>query len=219
MGAASGRHKQVAQWLLDNGADGVEALHQAVHLDKPTAARYLIEELGIDVNQVDKRGSSPLFNAAYWGNLAIVRCLVECGADVHCKLFDGCPISDIDSGKVFDGCTPLMGTTMGNGPEPRKFAKLLLNHGADPQAMDGTLSTAVDASKEFAAPAEMTAYLEARTHCTNPGCGGTGLKTCAECKQARCCGELCQHAHWKVHRADCKRWSAERRTDNSREYM
>jgi hypothetical protein len=91
----------------------------------------------------------------------------------------------------------------------------LLDHGADAQALaehGSTYGTAVDVSKEYGAPAELTAYLEARTHCTNPGCGGTGLKTCAGCKQARYCGEQCQHVHWPAHRADCKRWSAERRT-------
>jgi hypothetical protein len=32
---------------------------------------------------------------------------------------------------------------------------------------------------------------------------------CTGCKQARYCAEECQLAHWKAHKADCKRWSAE----------
>jgi hypothetical protein len=59
------------------------------------------------------------------------------------------------------------------------------------------------------ASAEQTAYLEAKTHCSNPGCSGAGIKRCPACKQARYCGEPCQYAHWKAHKADCKRWSAE----------
>jgi hypothetical protein len=51
-------------------------------------------------------------------------------------------------------------------------------HGADSQASHPQLGTAADFSKEFGAPAEQTAYLEARTHCAKPGCSGTGLKKC-----------------------------------------
>jgi hypothetical protein len=36
-----------------------------------------------------------------------------------------------------------------------------------------------------------------------------GIKRCPACKQARYCGEPCQYAHWKAHKANCKRWSAE----------
>jgi hypothetical protein len=46
-------------------------------------------------------------------------------------------------------------------------------------------------------------------HCSNTGCSGAGIKRCPACKQARYCGEPCQLAHWKAHKADCKRWSAE----------
>jgi hypothetical protein len=59
------------------------------------------------------------------------------------------------------------------------------------------------------ASAEQTAYLEAKTHCSNPGCSGAGIKRIPACKQARYCGEPSQYAHWKAHKADCKRWSAE----------
>jgi hypothetical protein len=45
--------------------------------------------------------------------------------------------------------------------------------------------------------------------CSNPECGGIGPKRCSRCKQVRYCGRECQLAHWKAHKADCKRWSAE----------
>ena len=77
---------------------------------------------------------------------------------------------------------------------------------------DSTLQwgTAVDISKAAGASTEQTAYLEAKTHCSNPGCSGAGVMKCTGCKQARYCGEPCQLAHWKAHKADCKRWSADR---------
>jgi hypothetical protein len=86
-----------------------------------------------------------------------------------------------------------------------KNIKILCNHGADPQQMqhEGP-GTAADVSKAYGASAEQTAYLEARTHCSNPGCDGTGRKNCAECKQARYCTSECQHVHWLAHKGEGK---------------
>jgi hypothetical protein len=64
--------------------------------------------------------------------------------------------------------------------------------------------TVADISKIFGAPAELHAYLEARTHCMNPECDGAGRKCCAQCKQARYCCKECQRAHWPEHKAERK---------------
>jgi hypothetical protein len=88
----------------------------------------------------------------------------------------------------------------------------MVKEGADTQALmhqEGVTSTAVDLSKGVGASAKQTAYLKAKTHCSNTGCSGVGIKRCPACKQARYCGEPCQYAHWKAHKGDCKRWSAE----------
>jgi hypothetical protein len=86
----------------------------------------------------------------------------------------------------------------------------LVKAGADTQAtFPISAETAADVSREAGASASQTAYLEAKTHCSNPGCSGAGLKKCPACKQARYCGEPCQLAHWKAHKVDCKRRSAE----------
>jgi hypothetical protein len=69
--------------------------------------------------------------------------------------------------------------------------------------------TAAYLSKHAGASAEQTAYLLAKTHCSNTGCSGAGIMKCTRCKQARYCGEPCQLAHWKAHKAECKRWAAE----------
>ena len=45
------------------------------------AVRYLVEELGADVNQRDDEGYTPLHNAASRGDLEVIRFLVEHGAD------------------------------------------------------------------------------------------------------------------------------------------
>jgi ankyrin repeat protein len=80
----------------------------------------------------------------------------------------------------------------------------LLRHGADPQSIAPILGTAADVSNMCGAPPEQTAYLEAKTHCSNPCCAGAGLKKCTGCKQVRYCGHQCQLAHWPAHKADCK---------------
>jgi hypothetical protein len=79
-----------------------------------------------------------------------------------------------------------------------------MRHGADPQAVAPAFGTAAHISKVDGAPPEQTAYLEAKTHCSNPGCAGAGLKKCTGCKQVRYCGQQCQLAHWAAHKADCE---------------
>jgi hypothetical protein len=49
----------------------------------PAVARLLVRQMGVDVNQASTSdGSTPLILAAVQGNLAMMRCLVELGAEV-----------------------------------------------------------------------------------------------------------------------------------------
>jgi hypothetical protein len=57
---------------------------------------------------------------------------------------------------------------------------------AAPRNVGRTLPNAADMSRSTGASAEQAAYLEAKTHCSNPGCSGAGLLKCTGCKQARC---------------------------------
>jgi hypothetical protein len=82
----------------------------------------------------------------------------------------------------------------------------LIKHGADTQAsLHSRFRTAADISRDYGGSAEQTAYLEARTHCANPGCTGAGLKKCAGCLKVFFCGPACIRAHWPAHKAECKR--------------
>jgi hypothetical protein len=153
----------------------------------------LVKKLGANVNQANEEGSTPLFIAVSNGHLSLVKCFVnELGADVNWQRHDG-------------------GTLLmeASGSKHANIVKWLIKAGADPQ-VSADWGTAADLSKLAGASAEQTAYLEAKTHCSNVGCSGAGIKKCTGCKQARYCGEPCQLAHWKAHKADCKRWSAER---------
>lgn len=47
--------------------------------------------------------------------------------------------------------------------------------------------------------------------CAAPGCSAThGLRLCAGCHAVRYCSEACSRAHWRVHKAECRRLQAAR---------
>jgi ankyrin repeat protein len=150
--------------------------------------RYLVKDLGADVNRRTKNGCTPFFTAAQMGQLDTARSLVdEFGADVN--------------ETTQYGSTPLM---IAAKYLHHTIVRYLLKHGADAQASHHTLGTAVDASKQANAPAEETASLQARTHCTNPSCTNAGLKKCERCLKVYFCGSICIRAHWPAHKAECK---------------
>jgi ankyrin repeat protein len=148
----------------------------------------LVKDAGADVDRVDaRRGSTPLLRAALIGNLEVVQCLVEIGADVNFA--------------AEDGGRPLM---IAAQRMQHKVVRYLLKQGADPQVLHDGLGTAADISEYVNAPGEETAYLEARTHCANPGCTNAGLKKCERCLQVYFCGSACIRAHWPAHKTECK---------------
>jgi hypothetical protein len=140
----------------------------------------------------DFAGETALW-AASQGKIDAVRCLLKLHADVN-------------QATSF-GMTPLMAASFDKYEEGVVW---LVKAGADTQAtFQNSADTAVDLSRRTGASASQTAYLEAKTHCSNPSCSGAGILKCHRCKQARYCGQACGDAHWKAHKADCKRWSAE----------
>ena len=62
------------------------------------AVRYLVEELGADVNRRDEEGYTPLHNAASRGDLEVIRFLVEHGADVTAVSRVGQTTADMANG-------------------------------------------------------------------------------------------------------------------------
>jgi ankyrin repeat protein len=141
--------------------------------------RCLVKEFGVDVNKGNVAGAMLLYIAAVKGHLEMVRCLVdELGADVN----------QADD----KGCTPLMIATLRKHVD---VVRWLIKAGAGPQPADGSEITAAMFSKHVDAPAEQTAYLEAKTHCSHFGCSSAGVMKCMGCRQARYCGEACKLAH------------------------
>jgi ankyrin repeat protein len=175
------------------------ALKLAAGVGNLAQMRFLVE-LGADVNQEDSEDVNPLLSAAIRGALDVVRLLLKLRTNVDRK--------------NKDGATALMLVSFAKHED---VVKWLVKAGADTQHTMTILRSihfeevaALSASIAGGASAEQTAYLEAKTHCSSPGCDGAGLKKCPACKQAGYCGKPCQYAHWKAHKADCKRWSAER---------
>jgi ankyrin repeat protein len=172
--------------LLHNGCSTVYA---AAESGDEHVVRCLLNECGADVSQPNTCGSTALHVAASKGHEHVVRCLVkECGAD-------------IDQANN-NGVTPL---TVAVADKHTKIAVWLTRHGADSQVSHPHGGTAANMSKILGAPAEQTAYLEARTHCANPGCDGAGHRRCAGCAVIQYCHKTCQIAHWPAHKAECKR--------------
>ena len=62
------------------------------------AARYLVEELGADVNAKDKNGYTPLHNAASIGEIELVQYLVDKGANVRAVSNNGETTADMANG-------------------------------------------------------------------------------------------------------------------------
>jgi ankyrin repeat protein len=140
--------------------------------------RCLGRDHDADIKKADGNGCTALIIAAELGHLSVVKCLVtELGANVNLAM----------SG----GQTALMIASLGKHD---KVIRWLLKHGANIQA-SAVNGTAVDASKAGGAPISQTEYLEAKSHCSNPGCSGAGLRKCTGCKQSRYCGQPCQLVH------------------------
>jgi hypothetical protein len=185
--------------VKDLGADvnqrderGGTALMVAVLWGRVDSLRYIVEELRADVNLPDYLGHTPLRIAASKCNLDAVRCLLKLGADINQQ--------------CDQGITALM---IAAHQKDEITVKWLVKAGSNTQILTHGGETAASISCLAGASAELTAYLDAKTHCLSPGCSGAGLLKCTGCRQARYCGETCQLVHWKAHKADCKRWSAE----------
>jgi hypothetical protein len=150
--------------------------------------------LGAHVSQANFGGTTPLFIAAQFGHLDVVRYLVkELGADVNQA--------------TNKGYTPLMAAAES---KHEKVIEFLLKYGARPQISASNGGTAAEVSKSIGAPAaEQTAYLEARTHCAHPGCNGAGVKKCAGCLKVYYCARECQLglAHWSAHKKEWRQSS------------
>jgi len=106
--------KQITEMMLDVKA----ALFNAVRFNAPLGVlRFLIDEQGADVNDVDEYGTSPLMDACILGHSEVVLLLIRRGADVN--------ICDVR------GLTALMCACIHGGESGRAIVLSLLKAGAN----------------------------------------------------------------------------------------
>jgi hypothetical protein len=137
--------------LLERGADpnaknkdGKTPLHVAAIRGSVDVARLLLQ-YGVDPNVQDERGRTPLHVAAIRGRVDVVRFLLEHGANPNARDKDGMTPLHLMS-EYYEFLSLLLmydideALKYGKTPPPRwvpfhvEVAKLLLRHGADPNA-------------------------------------------------------------------------------------
>ena len=132
------------------GLDGTTLLHWAVYYDDPELVSRLVE-LGADVQARNEYGATPLSQAAILGNPEVLQILLDAGADPNeegadqqtplmiLARTDNLPAAkvllragaDVNHVEQWRGQTALMWAAAQRQPE---MVKLLLEHGADPDA-------------------------------------------------------------------------------------
>ncbi|XP_040243245.1 uncharacterized protein [Aegilops tauschii subsp. strangulata] len=110
---ASGKDAEEKAWLADVSIQGVGPFQAAARLGKVDVCRCLVEELGFDINAGSKIGVTALAAAALDGKMAVVRYLLDNGAD---------PNKKDDAGSVPLHCAAKFGH--------HEAARLLLSRGA-----------------------------------------------------------------------------------------
>ncbi|XP_021321799.1 serine/threonine-protein phosphatase 6 regulatory ankyrin repeat subunit A [Sorghum bicolor] len=130
------------------GDKGRNALHAAAAGDHLDVCRFLVEELGLNVNYTTEEGMSPVHFAATAGSMCVLKYLLECGVDpampdssrgctpLHCAAEEGrCEAvrlllsKGIDVDPVNYRGTPLH---LAVSKDQDQVVKILLEHGADP---------------------------------------------------------------------------------------
>jgi ankyrin repeat protein len=146
-GAVEGGHMELAQLLIDNGADvhftrkEGTALHRAAARGHVALATLLLDH-GADVNARNSRGGIPLHDAALNSNAAMVTLLISRGAEVNAA----------DE----YGYTPLHESARAGKAD---VVAVLLSHNADAKAMVGNQTPLGVAKAED--HADVVALLEA----------------------------------------------------------
>jgi hypothetical protein len=203
-------------------------LFEAVLNGNLDVMRYLVLELGADVNEADIEDDEivALHMAVYHGRPDVVRCLLnELKAEGNKMDSNGstalfyavvaghldvmrCLVREVGADINHTNNRGEIALMMAAKRKHSILTKWLVKAGANPQAKNAYQKNDADISRAAGASPEQTAYLEAKAHCAHPGSSGAGTKKCQGCMQGRYCGPACHVAHWPVHMAECRRLGA-----------
>jgi ankyrin repeat protein len=157
--AAAALNAGAVRLMLDAGADanaqnrrGATPLHYACdprpasggvwNPRQQTAIIGRLVEHGADVERPDRGGATALHRAVRARSPAAVRCLLESGARVDCRL-DKTASTPLHLAVQSTGA----GGTAGAGAAQLEIIKLLLEHGADPDAKDARGKSVMTSAK------------------------------------------------------------------------
>jgi pectate lyase len=166
--ATSGNRSEIAKLLIEKGAV-VNNIHTAVSFENIEKVRSLVET-GVDVNEKDDSGMTPLLRAVAGKHTEVAEFLIESGADVNAGnkqsivplyralwnrdlamvkllLENG---ADVNAQHVQTGYTPLHWAVMMDNKE---IVELLLGAGADVNAKSNSKETPLDVAAYGVSPA------------------------------------------------------------------
>uniref|UniRef100_A0A0D9Y158 Uncharacterized protein n=1 Tax=Leersia perrieri TaxID=77586 RepID=A0A0D9Y158_9ORYZ len=113
--------------LKDN--EGLNALHFAANHRHLESCKFMVEELGLDVNSVSNTGRTPILLSSMDGSIHVLRYLLDCGGDPTIPDDKGAG-ADVN-GNSFTGPRPTpLAVAVNDGSAD--IVKLLLGAGADP---------------------------------------------------------------------------------------
>ena len=160
-----------------------------------------------NIDQANHKGTTALYAAGHNGHLAVVKVLVEHGADPNRARNDG--------------ATPLMASSTHGHTE---VCRCLIKYGAKIDVVityEGHDVSPIILAKHDSNP-DTVALLERRlTPCAH--CGNTAqqsgvhekMKVCSLCRSVHYCSKQCSHAAWGAagggHSEECKRLGTEKR--------
>lgn len=178
---------------------GFTALHYAVTQKKLPMVKLLIK-YGASVEVKDSLGFTPVFYACgRAANIEIAKYLIEeCNASI---------VSRTNAGMTCLHCAAYVGAI--------DVVKLLLKHGADPQASCSEGKTPFDQARTSPEIRKLlheanknanSSLAKRAASCANCGQAVEKLMRCARCYVTLYCGRECQKQHWKKggHREKCE---------------
>ena len=157
----------------------------SIHCGHPEVVKLLLAK-GVDVNQADKDGTTPLIVSSHQGHAEAVRLLLAKGAKVDQA--------------ANNGDTPLSVSRLKGH---REVEELLL-------ASIAKLEQAEQAAKVEVVKEEEGEVKRAARVCQLCGKEAQRMKKCSVCKLVRYCSEECQLKDWKSHKKSCKETAARR---------